>query len=106
MIKIALNKLKYDELQILQDYFQMAVAQQISDITYPEKATVLAVIGELWIKIAKKTTYAQRTKLFSISLTPSEALAYIAYIQYVQVSNTHSAIVINDIKEKIIKQLQ
>lgn len=104
MTKISIKKLKYSDLDVLKNYFETGITSEI-DLLTPEKSTVMAIIGELYMKICKKLLFGDRYALHFLTITKSEALAIIAYTQYIKISNLHSFATVDDIKQRIIKQL-
>ena len=106
MRKISLKKIRHDELQVLREYFEVGITNTKSDFKHPEKSTVLAVIAELYVKITRKMLFVDKSKLQSLSLTTSEAMAIIAYTTYFRLTNEHSVATIISFKQTLIKQLQ
>lgn len=105
MHKISLKKLKYDHLQVLKNYFEIGIQSIRTSVNNPEKSTVLASIAELYVMLTKKMLFADTSKLYTIPLTMSQAMAIVAYTNYIQIDNTHSLAVLMSVKQDLIKQL-
>ena len=103
MLNISLKKIKYDELEVLKKYFELGIMDPKS--TNPDTNTVMAVIAEIHLKIARKLLFVDRSKTHTIPLAASQAMAIIAYTDYYNSWDDYSYAVISSIKQPLIKQL-
>lgn len=105
MRKLVIKKLKYDELQVLKQYFEHSIVNTKIDFEDPDISTVFAVIAEFYVKITQMLMFVDKSKLHSLKLTPSQAIAIIAYTKYFNISDDYSLAIILPIKTTLIKQL-
>lgn len=105
MRKISLKKIRYDELQVLNKYFEIGISVTKADFSDPDRSTVFALIAELYVKITRKILFIDKAKLHSLQLTTAEGLAIIAYTNYINIANDHSLATILSFKQTITKQL-
>lgn len=105
MRKISIKKIRYDELQVLKKYFEIGIIVTKANFSDPDRSTVFALIAELYVKITRKILFVDKSKLHTLSLSTAEALAIIAYTNYINISNDHSLATIVSFKQTITKQL-
>lgn len=106
MLEPKIKNIKYDTLEVIRKYFELGLMTERSDLSNPEKSTVLAVIAELYVKITKKLLFCDKSKLYSIKFTPSQAMAFIAYAGYMEITNVHTQVIVLEMRNNLIKQIQ